>query len=160
MSKRATPRAAAPSQTRAAPPSRIAVIERELVFLARWLEAAQRRQSYPMERASYLLLLRLGDGPQRVAHLATSLGLDGSTVTRQLAALDAAGWIKRSTHPRDARATLVEATPAGLEAMDDLRQFRVRRIGTLLADWSATEQAELGRALAHLNEVLERNALS
>jgi DNA-binding MarR family transcriptional regulator len=66
----------------------------------------------------------------------------------------------RSTHPQDARATLVEATPAGVRAMDDLRQFRVRRIGTLLGDWSATEQAELGRALAHLNEVLERNALS
>jgi DNA-binding MarR family transcriptional regulator len=152
MSKRATPRAAAPSRT--------AVIERELVFLARWLEAAQRKQSYPMERASYLLLLRLSDGPQRVAHLAASLGLDGSTVTRQLAALDAAGWIRRSTHPADARATLVEATPAGLRAMDDLRQFRVRRISTLLGDWSATEQAELGRALAHLNGVLERNALS
>src|SRR6188472_2356366 len=138
-------------------PSRTAVIERELVFLARWLEAAQRKQRYPMERASYLLLLRLeSDGPQRVAHLAGSLGLDGSTVTRQLGALDAAGWIRRSTHPGDARATLVEATPAGLAAMDDLRQFRVRRIGTLLRDWSATEQTELGRALAHLNEVLER----
>jgi DNA-binding MarR family transcriptional regulator len=81
-------------------------------------------------------------------------------VTRQLAALDGAGWIRRSTHPTDARATLVEATPAGLAAMDDLRQFRVRRIGALLGDWSATEQAELGRVLAHLNEVLERNALT
>jgi DNA-binding MarR family transcriptional regulator len=147
--------------TKAAAASRTTVIERELVFLARWLEAAQRKQSYPMERASYLLLLRLeSDGPQRVAHLAAALGLDGSTVTRQLAALDEAGWITRSSHPDDARATLVEATPAGLAAMDDLRQFRVRRIGALLGDWSATEQAELGRVLAHLNEVLERNALT
>jgi DNA-binding MarR family transcriptional regulator len=149
-----------PATTRAAP-SRTAVIERELVFLARWLEAAQRKQSYPMDRASYLLLLRLeSDGPQRVAHLAASLGLDGSTVTRQLAALDESGWITRSSHPDDARATLVEATPSGRRAMADLREFRVRRIGALLGDWSATEQAELGRVLAHLNEVLERNALS
>ena len=146
--------------TRPAPAARTAVIERELVFLARWLEAAQRKQSYPMERASYLLLLRLeSDGPQRVAHLAASLGLDGSTVTRQLTALDAAGWITRSSHPQDARATLVAATAAGLRAMDDLRRFRIGRITALFGDWSAAEQAELGRVLGHLNQVLERNAL-
>jgi DNA-binding MarR family transcriptional regulator len=136
-------------------------IERELVLLARWLEAAQRRQSYPMERASYLLLLRLeSDGPQRVARLAAALGLDGSTVTRQLAALDASGWIVRTTDPDDARATVVEATPAGLAAMDELRRFRQGRIDTLFDEWTTAERAELGRVLGHLNEVLERNALA
>jgi DNA-binding MarR family transcriptional regulator len=141
--------------------SRAAVIERELVFLARWLEAAQRKQSYPMERASYLLLLRLeSDGPQRVAHLAAALGLDGSTVTRQLAALDANGWVERSPDPGDARATVVAATPAGLAAMDDLRRYRTERVRALFAGWTAEEQAQLGEVLGHLNEVLERNALS
>jgi DNA-binding MarR family transcriptional regulator len=141
--------------------NRAAVIERELVHLARWLEAAQRRQDYPMERASYLLLLRLEtDGPQRVARLAASLGLDGSTVTRQLAALDANGWVTRHADPADARVTVVEATDEGLAAMADLRAHRTDRVGTLFAGWSADEQAELGRVLAHLNEVLERNALA
>jgi DNA-binding MarR family transcriptional regulator len=138
-----------------------ATIERELVLLARWLEAAQRKQQYPMDRASYLLLLRLeAEGPARVARLATALGLDGSTVTRQLAALDASGWIVRHTDPSDARATVVAATPAGLTAMDELRRFRQRRIESLFGDWTAAERAELGRALGHLNEVLERNALA
>jgi DNA-binding MarR family transcriptional regulator len=138
-----------------------AVIEHQLVMLARWLEAAQRKQSYPMDRASYLLLLRLErDGPQRVAALAASLGLDGSTVTRQLAALDTRGWVHRSTDPLDARVTVVAATDAGLAAMDDLRGFRQARIDALFGDWSAAEQAELGRVLGHLNEVLERNALA
>lgn len=137
-----------------------ATVERELVLLARWLEAAQRKQDYPMERASYLLLLRLeSDGPQRVAHLAAALGLDGSTVTRQVASLVAEGWVVRSGDPLDARATVVAATPAGLAAMDALRRFRQHRIETLFADWSAEEKAELGRVLGHLNEVLERNAL-
>jgi DNA-binding MarR family transcriptional regulator len=140
--------------------TRAAGIERELVFLARWLEAAQRRQDYPMERASYLLLLQLEtEGPQRVARLAASLGLDGSTVTRQLAALDAHGWVTRHADPADARVTLVEATGAGLAAMSDLRDFRTERVTRLFADWSPTEQAELGIVLGHLNEVLERNAL-
>jgi DNA-binding MarR family transcriptional regulator len=137
------------------------VIERELVLLARWLEAAQRRQDYPMERASYLLLLRLeAGGPQRVARLAASLGLDGSTVTRQLAALDANGWVTRTADPGDARVTVVTATDAGLAAMSALRDFRTERVARLFADWSATEQAELGAVLGHLNQVLERNALA
>jgi DNA-binding MarR family transcriptional regulator len=141
--------------------SSTAVIEHQLVLLARWLEAAQRKQSYPMDRASYLLLLRLErDGPRRVAALAASLGLDGSTVTRQLAALDSRGWVHRSADPLDARVTVVEATGAGLTAVDDVRRLRQSRIDALFGDWSAAEQAELGRVLGHLNEVLERNALN
>ena len=141
--------------------SSTAVIEHQLVMLARWLEAAQRKQSYPMDRASYLLLLRLErDGPQRVAALAASLGLDGSTVTRQLAALDSRGWVHRSADPLDARVTVVEATGAGLTAMDDVRRLRQGRVDELFGDWSAAEQAELGQVLGHLNEVLERNALA
>jgi DNA-binding MarR family transcriptional regulator len=140
--------------------SSTAVIEHQLVMLARWLEAAQRKQSYPMDRASYLLLLRLErDGPQRVAALAASLGLDGSTVTRQLAALDTRGWVQRSTDPLDARVTVVEATRSGLTAVAGLRRLRQGRVDALFGDWSAAEQAELGRVLGHLNEVLERNAL-
>jgi DNA-binding MarR family transcriptional regulator len=141
--------------------SSTAVIEHQLVMLARWLEAAQRKQSYPMDRASYLLLLRLErDGPQRVAALAASLGLDGSTVTRQLAALDSRGWVHRNADPLDARVTVVEATGAGLTAVDDVRRLRQGRIDAVFGDWTAAEQAELGRVLGHLNEVLERNALN
>lgn len=114
-----------------------------------------------MERASYLLLLRLeAAGPQRVARLAASLGLDGSTVTRQLAALDANGWVTRHADPDDARVTVVEATDAGLAAMSDLRDFRTERVSRLFTGWSAAEQDELGTVLGHLNEVLERNALA
>jgi hypothetical protein len=45
--------------------------------------------------------------------------------------------------------------------MDDLRGLPSRPGSTaLFGDWSAAEQAELGRVLGHLNEVLERNACS
>ena len=151
--------------TRERSPSRAssssAAIERELVLLARWLEAAQRRQHYPMDRAAYLLLLRLEtEGPSRVASLASALGLDGSTVTRQVAALEERSWVTRSTDPDDARATVVSATRAGLAAMNELRDYRRGRVTSLFADWSAAERAELARVLGHLNEVLERNALT
>jgi DNA-binding MarR family transcriptional regulator len=134
-------------------------IETELLMLARWLEAVQRRQDYPMDRAAYLLLRRLQTaGPQRVAELAEALGLDGSTVTRQLGALDRAGHIRRTTHPRDARATVVEATPAGVRAADALRRHRQERIAGHFADWNAAEQRELRDVLHRLNDVLRKVA--
>jgi DNA-binding MarR family transcriptional regulator len=143
---------------RTAPPT--AGIETELLMLARWLEAVQRRQRYPMDRAAYLLLRRLdAHGPQRVAELATALGLDGSTVTRQLAALDRAGHISRRSHPDDARATVVEPTSAGLEAMASLRDYRRDRIAGHFADWTEPEQQNLHEVLQRLNEVLRRVAV-
>jgi DNA-binding MarR family transcriptional regulator len=136
-------------------------IETRLLFLTRWLEASQRKQRYPMDRAGYLLLRRLDShGPQRVAELAGALGLDGSTVTRQLAVLDDAGHIRRAVHPRDGRATLIEATEAGLRAMAALRRHRQERIGELFGDWSAAEREQLGEVLAHLNTALEQHVLT
>jgi DNA-binding MarR family transcriptional regulator len=134
-------------------------IETELLMLARWLEAVQRRQDYPMERAAYLLLRRLqASGPQRVAELAHALGLDGSTVTRQLAALDRAGHIRRTTHPDDARATVVTVTPAGRRAADALRRHRQERISGHFSDWTPADQRELNDVLHRLNDVLRKVA--
>jgi len=134
-------------------------IETELLLLARWLEAVQRRQRYPMDRAAYLLLRRLErDGPQRVADLARALGLDGSTVTRQLRALDDAGHVRRTSAPDDARASVVEITSAGRRAMQSLRRHRQERITGHFADWSPAEQVQLRDVLHRLNGVLERVA--
>ncbi|MGZ4597848.1 MAG: MarR family winged helix-turn-helix transcriptional regulator [Actinomycetes bacterium] len=141
-------------------PSTVDGIETELLMLSRWLEAVQRRQDYPMDRAAYVLLRRLAaHGPQRVAELASALGLDGSTVTRQLTALDRAGHIARRRHPDDARATVVEATPEGLAAMESLRGYRQERIAGHFADWTPGEQDQLYDVLHRLNTVLRHVAL-
>jgi DNA-binding MarR family transcriptional regulator len=119
----------------------------------------QRRQQYPMDRAAYLLLRRLDThGPQRVADLARALGLDGSTVTRQLRALDEAGHIRRTAAPGDARASVVEVTGAGVRAMNALRRHRQSRVTGHFADWSAAERAQLRDVLHRLNGVLEHVA--
>lgn len=140
-------------------PTDVDRIETELLMLARWLEALQRRQRYPMDRAAYLLLRRLDEhGPQSVAALATGLGLDGSTVTRQLAVLDEAGHVRRSGHPDDGRVTVIEATPEGRRAMAALRAYRQDRIETLFADWSRAERTQLADVLDRLNGVLRTAA--
>ena len=146
---------------RTATPPEVDRIETELLMLARWLEALQRRQRYPMDRAAYLLLRRLDEqGPQSVAALAAGLGLDGSTVTRQLAVLDDAGHVRRSAHPDDGRVVVVEATAAGRRAMTALRAHRQGRIEKLFGDWPAADRAELADVLGRLNTVLRAAAIT
>src|SRR5437763_277453 len=58
-----------------------------------------------MDRAAYLLLNRLDlEGPMGVKALAAGMGIDSSTVTRQVAPLVDTGLVKRTSHPEDGRA--------------------------------------------------------
>src|SRR3954452_22892134 len=53
-----------------------------------------------MDRAAYLLLNRLDqDGPTGVKALAAGMGIDSSTVTRQVAPLVDSGLVTRASHP-------------------------------------------------------------
>jgi DNA-binding MarR family transcriptional regulator len=55
-----------------------------------------------MDRAAYLLLNRLDrEGPMGVKALAEGMGIDSSTVTRQVAPLVESGLVKRTSHPED-----------------------------------------------------------
>ena len=60
-----------------------------------------------MDRAAYLLLNRLdNEGPMGVKALAASMGIDSSTVTRQVAPLVDTGLVKRTSMPRRGSVTL------------------------------------------------------
>lgn len=70
--------------------STIERLEHELTYFGRRLEANARARRFPLERAHYILLLKLTKGPMQVGALAEALDLDGSTVTRQIAAMEKA----------------------------------------------------------------------
>jgi DNA-binding MarR family transcriptional regulator len=132
-----------------------AILERELAYLARALEAAQRKRNYPLDRAQYLLLGVLeGEGPQSIATLADRLLLDDSTVTRQIAAMEAQGLVDRRPHPKDGRSILVHATRRGLSIAGRMRELRLDRIATLFATWTGTERERLAKLLTKLNASL------
>ncbi|MEK8109864.1 MarR family transcriptional regulator [Micromonospora sp. M12] len=58
-----------------------------------------------LDRAAYVILRHLADaGPQNVSALAARLNLDGSTVTRQVSALQRDSLITRTPDPSDGRA--------------------------------------------------------
>jgi DNA-binding MarR family transcriptional regulator len=64
-----------------------------------------------LERPALMLLYGLGEhGPIRPSLLADHLHLDLSTVSRQLAALEAQGWVDRKRDADDRRAFLVAIT--------------------------------------------------
>lgn len=129
----------------------VARLEQEFALLARRLEANSRTRPAPLPRAQYLLLLRLADGPAAVGVLAAGLGLDGSTVTRQVAAMQRHGLVRKLANPADGRGALVERTARGAAAADSTQRQRLDRIGARFAGWSEADRAELAGWLSRVN---------
>lgn len=130
-------------------------LESELAMLVRCLEAVQRRRSYPLERASYLLIgLVEREGPQSVGEIAHRLLLDASTVTRQVSVLADAGLVRKQANPADARSALVHATDHGLQKVCEMRKARFKRLELLFDGWSDSDREECGRMISRLNRSL------
>jgi DNA-binding MarR family transcriptional regulator len=116
-----------------------------------------------LERPAYVLLSRVAvDGPFRLSALATDVSLDLSTVSRQVAALENAGLVRRRPDESDRRASLVEVTDVGLEVFAENRDRWLAIWEALLADWTPHERQEFAALFTRLNEslstTLERDA--
>ncbi|MEU4401589.1 MarR family winged helix-turn-helix transcriptional regulator [Micromonospora orduensis] len=134
-------------------------IETEVALLMRFGEATRRAtgtaEHRVLDRAAYVILRHLADaGPQNVSALAARLNLDGSTVTRQVSALQRDGLIVRAPDPTDGRGTVISPTPAGLQRMAAVQAARTRLYGDMLSDWSAEDRASLAALLGRLNQAL------
>ncbi|MEU8181690.1 MarR family transcriptional regulator [Micromonospora sp. NPDC049044] len=134
-------------------------IETEVALLMRFGEATRRAtgtaEHRVLDRAAYVILRHLADaGPQNVSALAARLNLDGSTVTRQVSALQRDGLITRTPDPSDGRGTVISPTSAGLQRMAAVQAARTRLYGDMLADWSTADRATLASLLGRLNQAL------
>jgi len=136
------------------PEEAISRLEPELAFLVRRLEMNYRKRGYPMERAHYLLLGRLEDGEKSTGEIAEALGLDHSTVVRQVAAVEDLGFAERRPNPRDRRSVLVGLTPAGAASVAAMRAARQGRLVRILADWSEDERDAFADLLKKFNAAL------
>lgn len=132
-------------------------LEYELASLVRTLEAINRQRRYPLERAHYLLLRYLSQGPMSVGKLAEKLCLDNSTVTRQINAMEKRGLIQKTPNPADGRSALIVTTAAGRDTADDMHALRVKRITALLAHWDPEEIHTLVRLTARLRQDLSQS---
>jgi DNA-binding MarR family transcriptional regulator len=105
-----------------------------------------------LERPAYAVLARLhDDGPMRLAALATLLGLDPSTVSRQVQGLTEAGMISRQADPDDRRAARLELTQAGRARLLATRDHRSRFLHGLLEAWPAEDREVFADLLERFN---------
>lgn len=110
-----------------------------------------------LERSAYGIMAKLADeGPQRLGALASAFGLDPSTITRQVQALEELGLAERRTDPTDRRASILDLSATGREVLDQTREHRRARLQKALEDWPETDRADFGRLLTEFNTSLDR----
>ncbi|MFI1097138.1 MarR family winged helix-turn-helix transcriptional regulator [Streptomyces sp. NPDC020917] len=108
-----------------------------------------------MDRAAYLLLNRLDrEGPMGVKALAEAMGIDSSTVTRQVAPLVDTGLVKRTSHPEDGRAVVLALSPRGRGRLDEVRDSRRRLMAQVTDDWTPQEREVFTDLLFRFNIAL------
>src|SRR6266576_2155637 len=86
------------------------LVETEMAVLARVLEGLHRRSEIyrDLDRAGYLIARTLETtGPVSINGLASVLGLDATTVTRQVATMEIARLLRRRADPDDGRVSLI-----------------------------------------------------
>jgi DNA-binding MarR family transcriptional regulator len=111
-----------------------------------------------LERPALILLFMLGEhGPTRPSALAEKIHIDLSTVSRQLASLEASGWVARERDQGDRRALLVRLSDEGRRVLDANLAARRAFLRELLTDWSEAERQEFARLLGRLNTTLDRH---
>ncbi len=135
-------------------------LEREVTLLLRRARAISARlaaELHPdLEGAAYGLLALLQDaGPLRASDLVTRLGLDKSTVSRQVSTLVALGLVDRAADPADGRAQVLTPSAEGSARLAHIREMRRARWEADLASWPAEDVATLGELLSRLNRIGE-----
>ncbi|HSV41030.1 MAG TPA: MarR family transcriptional regulator [Nocardioidaceae bacterium] len=130
-------------------------IEQQLTILLRRVQSIHLSTAsgeLDLDRSAYGIMCRLADeGPQRLGSLAQAFGLDPSTITRQVQALEQAGLAQRATDSADRRASILDLSTEGREVLSRTREHRRGRFEAALSDWSAKERQEFGRLLEKFN---------
>ena len=93
-------------------------------------------------------------GPSRPSDLATSLGVDASTITHRVQALERAGYVERVGDPADGRASIVRLSPAGEGALTRIREARRALFEQLLSTWSDADRITFTALVERLTAAL------
>lgn len=129
------------------------IIQRELTAVARRARATAARMHPELSLVSYTILAHLEEQQGcRATDLAAHYLLDKSTVSRQVAALEALGLIERRVDPADHRVQVLHLAPHGVEVLTAARERRRGTFQERLAQW---EPADLERFAAYLTRYNE-----
>lgn len=95
-------------------------------------------------------ILRDGRGGMTLNDLAGRLYLDKSTASRVVDALERKGYVRRTAHPDDRRAVLLEVTAQGRELEASIRRSIVEEEMQLLADFDPEVRQAMTRLISRL----------
>lgn len=121
-------------------------------LLAEGMEADAAGRGLTVARAEVVWLLHRR-GPMRQRDLADTLGVTPRNVTGLLDGLETTGFVARTPHPSDRRATLVQLTLKGDATADALSADQEEFAGYL---FDGIGTAELGRLVRTANRLLDR----
>jgi DNA-binding MarR family transcriptional regulator len=135
-------------------------LQYQVAIFARRVEQARigalGEQRNSMDRAAFLLLNRLDrTGAVGVKALAQAMGIDSSTVTRQVAPLVDCGLVERVPNPDDGRAVLLELSGRGRERLEEVRASRQELMRVLTDGWPEEDQEAFCRLLTRFNLAIE-----
>jgi DNA-binding MarR family transcriptional regulator len=95
-------------------------------------------------------------GPQIMSNLGDQLGVTARNVTALVDALETEGLVRRTPHPTDRRATVIELTPDGAGAAGELVESFRQKIAELFRDLPEEDQRDLLRLVDSLLVALQK----
>lgn len=129
--------------------SSIDVIQRELTAFARRARHKASQLHPDLSLVTYSILDLINErGGCRAADVASYFMLDKSTVSRQVAALERLGLLRRESDPDDQRGQILLATDAGLTLLREAHEQRRLSFTTRFTDWSDEDVARFAEYLA------------
>jgi DNA-binding MarR family transcriptional regulator len=122
-------------------------------------EALGQRVGYTLEGPYYATLARLGlGGPCTVSQLAEGLGLELSTISRRVKALEERGLVVRTIDTEDRRISHLDLTAEGRQLFETLSASWRAMLAEVLADWPADDVDDLARLFTRFAVDLESYA--
>jgi DNA-binding MarR family transcriptional regulator len=132
-------------------------VVREIYALGRGNRELQRRAvpEHSPARLQALGVIARGEAV-RVSDIAEQLRIDLSVASRQVAVLEASGWVTRTTDPADGRARTLATTEAGRAVLTDTLARMAAAYTGVLEGWSDDELDALQTVLARLRRDFAR----
>jgi DNA-binding MarR family transcriptional regulator len=118
------------------------------VLMAEAMEHDLRERGLTRARAAVIAFLHRG-GPMRQRDLAEALRVSARNVTGLLEGLEATGFVARTVHPNDRRATLVTLTEQGKAVAKAMQTDEQRLARFLFADVADDDMDRFAATLDH-----------
>lgn len=105
-------------------------------------------------RVAVLWTLRMS-GASTQRDIASALGVSGKNVSLLIDALENGGYVRRTAHPTDRRAVLVELTDSAEKFMATMEREHSELAATLVSEIPADERATVERGIATITAKLQ-----